>query len=75
MSAWSEYKKKLGDAKPWDILNPAIERATKEIEEARYSICEKCPELIEMTKQCRQCGCFMKIKAKIANATCPLNKW
>lgn len=75
MSAWSEYKKKMGDTRPWDMINPMVERVSEEVEKARYEICEQCPELLEITKQCKQCGCFMKAKTKIANATCPLNKW
>jgi len=75
MSAWSEYKKKLGDSRPWDILNPAVDKVSSETEDARFAICAECPELIKTTSQCRQCGCFMKVKVKIANATCPLKKW
>tara|TARA_R110000822_G_scaffold99416_5_gene224381 strand:+ start:177 stop:404 length:228 start_codon:yes stop_codon:yes gene_type:complete len=75
MSAWEEYKKKLGTTRPWDMLNPNVEKVSEEIEEKRYSICGECPELIKATKQCKQCGCFMKMKVKLKEATCPLSKW
>lgn len=75
MSAWTDYKKKLGTTRPWDILNPDIERASDEVESTRFSLCADCPELIKLTSQCKQCGCFMKVKVKIKNATCPLGKW
>jgi len=74
-NAWQEYKKKMGSTRPWDMLNPNVERATEEVAEARYKTCLECPELIDLTKQCKQCGCFMVAKTKLSHATCPLNKW
>ena len=75
MSAWSDYKNKLGTTRPWDFLNPNTEYASDEQAADRLSICEKCPELIKATSQCKQCGCFMKAKVKLKNASCPLLKW
>ena len=75
MSAWQEYKKKLGTTRPWDLLRPNTEYAAPELSSQRLAICEECPRLIEATHQCRECGCFMKIKTKMQMATCPLGKW
>lgn len=75
MSAWSEYKKKVGTTRPWDLLDPNIPRAPEELEQSRFSICKGCPEFVNITKQCKQCGCVMPLKVKLAEATCPLNKW
>ncbi len=75
MSAWSDYKKKLGTTRPWDILNPNVEHVTQEEAKERFKVCSSCPELIRATSQCKQCGCFMKVKVKLKEATCPLNKW
>lgn len=61
--------------KPWDLLNPKKERSAEEKANDRLSICKECPELIQMTKQCKKCGCFMELKVKLEEATCPLNKW
>jgi hypothetical protein len=72
---WQEYKKKLGDARPWDFLNPKTEYEDEDVSKARLEICESCPRLIKTTKQCRECGCFMALKVKLKNATCPINKW
>lgn len=71
-SAWQEYKKKLGDTRPWDVLNPNAPKVSEDIESTRMSLCMDCPELIRSTKQCRQCGCFMNMKVKLENATCPI---
>lgn len=39
----------------------------------RYNICLECNEL--KFGICTQCKCVMKLKTKLTNATCPLNKW
>ena len=75
MTPWQEYKKKLGDTRPWDMLNPNVERASEEVAEARMEICSKCPEFISLTKQCKKCGCVMPAKTKLLEATCPIGKW
>jgi hypothetical protein len=74
MNAWKDYKEKIGQARPWDLLNSA-NYVDDELGANRYSICLECPELIELTKQCKQCGCVMPLKTKLINATCPLQKW
>lgn len=75
MSAWQEYKKNLGSTRPWDVINPSTPKANEHLSETRFSICEECPELIKFTSQCKKCGCFMKMKVKLQQATCPLGKW
>jgi hypothetical protein len=75
MSAYQEWKKNLGDSRPWDLVNPNKERVAEADAEKRLEICEKCPSLLRATHQCKECGCFMKLKVKLANATCPLSKW
>lgn len=74
-SPWQEYKKKLGETRPWDLLDPGAERATSEEAERRFSICQACPRLLKATSQCKECGCFMNLKTKLAKADCPLHKW
>lgn len=75
MSAWEEYKQSLGETRPWDLVNPNTSWANKELSSQRYSICQDCPELIKLTKQCKKCGCFMKTKTTLEKATCPIGKW
>lgn len=43
-------------------------------QERRMNMCHECPELISMDR-CRRCGCFMRIKTRMAIAHCPLGKW
>jgi Family of unknown function (DUF6171) len=74
-SAWQEYKKKLGTTRPWDLVRPNTEYSSQELAAERIEICEKCPRLTPVTYQCKECGCFMKIKVKLQKAACPLEKW
>lgn len=74
MSAWKEYKKKLGNTRPWDIANQSNHADTKTASD-RMAICEACPRLLKATKQCKECGCFMVLKTKLKEASCPLGKW
>jgi hypothetical protein len=62
-------------ARPWDLFNKNIGRVETIVAEKRLSICETCPNFIKSTTQCKECGCIMKLKAKLPNASCPINKW
>lgn len=62
-------------ARPWDLLNKNIEKVSGPIADERYAICKSCPELIQATKQCKKCGCFMVAKTKLPHASCPIGKW
>jgi hypothetical protein len=74
-SNWSKYKENLGNTRPWDIANPNTQWASEEKSNSRFEICKACPELIKLTTQCKKCGCFMALKSKLEQATCPLGKW
>lgn len=73
-SNWQKYKEKNG-VTPLDILNPNTEYIDDNEFNSRYNICLSCPELIKLSKQCRQCGCLMNVKTKMKAARCPLGKW
>jgi len=74
-SAWEEWKKSLGDTRPWDLINPSIEKSSSEEQFRRFDICKACPELISLTSQCKKCGCIMSLKTKVEAAVCPIGKW
>jgi hypothetical protein len=75
LSPWEKWKQNLGETRPWDLLNPNTEYASEEEASRRLDICKSCPELIKLTNQCKQCGCFMHLKTKLAKASCPIEKW
>ena len=41
----------------------------------RLSICKTCELYVKSVRMCKDCGCFMPAKAKIANIRCPKDKW
>jgi hypothetical protein len=75
LTPWQQYKKNLGNTRPWDMINPNTQYVSKDISEQRYSICKICPEFISSTTQCKKCGCIMIAKTKLEKATCPIGKW
>jgi len=78
---WEQWKRKnaerqeSGKVSPLDFANPDTEYASENLADARMQACLDCPKLLRATHQCRECGCFMKIKTKLLHATCPLDKW
>ena len=42
---------------------------------ARFKICEACEYLQGQHDRCEQCGCFMRFKAQLKLAKCPIGKW
>jgi hypothetical protein len=48
--------------------------ASKDLQQQRYEICKTC-DSFTMLKTCRECGCIMPLKVKIASVSCPLKKW
>jgi hypothetical protein len=76
MSKWKEWQEKNKDTvKPWDMLNPNIEKLSEEVAQKRLDMCLGCDRLIKITNQCKECGCFMNLKTKLPNAFCPIGKW
>jgi hypothetical protein len=63
------------NVKPWDLLNPNKKRSQEDLANERFSICRECPYLIKLSNQCKKCGCFMQLKTKLEEATCPEGKW
>ena len=41
----------------------------------RIDICKECSEYNSVLKICKVCGCFMPLKTKIENESCPRGKW
>lgn len=41
----------------------------------RITICNQCPWFEKTLVRCKQCGCFLKAKARLQNQFCPIGKW
>ena len=44
---------------------------SERVYEDRLSLCEDCPQLVYGTT-CSQCGCLVKIRARMKDKSCPL---
>jgi uncharacterized iron-regulated protein len=41
----------------------------------RMKVCLECPQFQRLSRQCAACGCFLDLKTKLLEASCPLHKW
>lgn len=64
-----------GDVEFLDLFNPMQPRSDDELVKQRLEICKACPFLDKRLVKCRKCGCFMKLKSTLRQATCPEGKW
>ena len=48
---------------------------TKETYKERITICKGCEHYFKLTGSCKVCGCFMRVKARIAPLSCPKGYW
>ena len=70
-----EREEKLAKVSILDILDKNKYSNNKMEIDKRISICEGCEHFIKITKQCSKCGCFMKLKTRLTDASCPIGKW
>jgi hypothetical protein len=58
-----------------DIFNGTIDLSDYKEIQKRRDICYNCNYLFKLTKQCKQCGCFIKAKTIFSKSKCPIGKW
>lgn len=64
-----------GDVEFLDLFDLKQPRSSKDVVEERLAICNECPALNKRLMKCTKCGCFMKLKSTLQQATCPIGKW
>lgn len=64
-----------GDVEFLDLFDPSQPRSDKELIESRLEICNGCEWFHKRLHKCRKCGCFMKLKTTLRQASCPIGKW
>ena len=47
----------------------------KERYKSRMKTCLKCPSYDSRLNRCKECGCFLILKAAMKSTICPLDKW
>jgi len=57
-----------------DIIKKEINKKKYTAKE-RIKMCESCEYFKSGTRQCGICWCFMDIKTKMENKSCPKDKW
>lgn len=76
----SDTAESMGSTRSPDaVVSPTIEKsmgifANTELQEQRYSTCQTCSSFTFL-KTCKECGCIMPLKVRLATASCPLAKW
>lgn len=45
-----------------------------EVLQERWDACNDCEFLTEKLR-CKKCGCFMRLKTRVAKMKCPIGKW
>lgn len=63
------------DVKVWDLLNPLQPRSDSSLIESRLDICRECDRFESKLGRCMECGCIMRLKTTLVEASCPLGKW
>ena len=64
-----------GEVEFIDLFDPRQRRASKDLAKSRLDICRQCEFLDKKLVVCMQCGCFMKLKTTLHEASCPVGKW
>ncbi len=57
-----------------NLIEATLAKA-REARDERIKICKECPELRKSIMQCKECGCFVLLKASVTDMHCPLGKW
>ena len=48
--------------------------AENDVFKYRISVCNDCDSFLK-TRQCKECLCFMDLKARLGSSSCPKGKW
>ena len=64
----------------WDLISHIQTHkesifASDELYRERMMICKSCDKYKELENECKVCGCYVPMKAKIILDSCPINKW
>ena len=53
----------------------SVGMSSTKTQEARINTCKACDLYYARSHRCKQCGCRLKAKIRLAAAACPINKW
>ena len=49
--------------------------ADTESQQKRIKICKQCEHYEPLLHRCKECGCLLEVKTRMAISTCPIHKW
>ena len=49
--------------------------AEGELAAERMKVCKGCVQFTKISHQCKLCGCFLDLKTKLLEASCPIDNW
>ena len=58
-----------------EVLAGKLMLSEAELARERLKVCQECPSFKKLTRQCALCSCFMDLKTKLLDASCPIAKW
>ena len=62
----------------WDVikhLNQEDLFVSDEVLKKRITICQSCEYYDSKQHRCKECGCFLELKAKVGLESCPIGAW
>lgn len=59
----------------WLNIKSGFKHVTHEEYEDRLMVCHSCPFLNHKETQCTDCGCYVKVKARLKVEDCPQGYW
>ena len=71
----SNWRRQFKDGLKWLRDAKDYVQVNKNVQKKRYAICQQCDSFENLTKQCRECACFMPLKTRMNITPCPQNKW
>lgn len=57
------------------VMKGELVLSSDELAAERLKVCVECDAFRHMTRQCALCSCFMDLKTKILDASCPQEFW
>lgn len=57
------------------VIKGELTLSSDELARERLKVCAECEDFRRLARQCSLCNCFMDLKAKVLDSSCPKNLW
>ena len=69
------HKIRSGLYAAWLLVTRQANLAPQHLQENREDVCCHCPIRDKQKNVCTACGCYLPIKVKLLQSSCPIGKW